>query len=325
MLNKVKVKVYNGYGNKNNLVVYGHVFKFKSKVKQKFRNGFFANFIQVIRLFILKPFPFVRVQLIFEDQIIETKTAYDGFFKLEWASSVETLPAGWYNVVVNVVNDIGEILSSGGGKIYVPHITQYVFISDIDDTVMVSHSKAVGKRLKELLFKNPRTRKTFSSTRKHYQLLAAAKTNAEQPNPFFYVSSSEWNLYDYLVETFRYQRFPEGTFLLNQLKRWKDLLKSGKTGHEGKFTRIMRIIEAFPHQKFILLGDNSQQDPIIYGKIALLVPSRVLAVYIRNVRPSKVNSTKEIMLNLERVNVSTCIFEHSNDAILHSRAIGLIK
>lgn len=319
-----QVKIYHGYGHTHNLVVYGHVFKFRARAEQRFKNGFFANLMHVFKLFVLKPYPFVEVKLKFKDQYISAKTAYDGFFKIEWEAQ-ENVEAGWHTVEVVAHDQTGTEIAHSSGAIYVPHITQYAFISDIDDTVMVSHSKTIAKRLRELLLRNPRTRKTFQSTRGHYELLANAHTKPERPNPFFYVSSSEWNLYDYLVETFRFNGFPEGAFLLNQLKRWKDLLKTGKTGHEGKLFRIIRIMDAFPKQKFVFLGDNSQRDPEIYAKIAEKYGENIVAVYIRHVRKSKLFQTQEILNKLEKNNVKTCLFEHSEEAIAHSKKIGLIN
>lgn len=320
----VRVKVYHGYGHTHNLVVYGHVFKYRADPEQRYKNGFFANLIYVFKLFLLRSYPFVDVKLHFNGQEVRTKTAYDGFFKFEW-DAITDVTAGWHSVSVTAYNERGEALATGEGEIYVPHITQYAFISDIDDTIMISHSKTIFRRLRELFLKNPHTRKTFQSTKEHYQLLAHTHTTAEQPNPFFYVSSSEWNLYDYLVETFRFNGFPEGTFLLNQLKRWTDLLKTGKTGHEGKLLRIMRIIDAFPNQKFICLGDNSQQDPAIYAKIAEKYGKNIIAVYIRNVRKSRSLVTQEILDKLEQQNISTCLFLHSDEAIAHARKIGVIS
>ncbi len=319
-----QVKVYRGYGHTHNLVIYGHVFKHRAKTEQRFSKSFWTNLKHVFKLFVLKPYPYVTVELNFYGQHITSKTADDGFFKVEWEAN-DNVAAGWHQVEVRALNGAGNEIARNSGELYVPHITQYAFISDIDDTVMVSHSKTIAKRLRELLLRNPHTRKTFQSTRYHYEQLALAHTNEQQPNPFFYVSSSEWNLYDYLLETFRFNGFPEGSFLLNQLKRWRDLLKTGKTGHEGKLLRIMRIIDAFPNQKFVFLGDNSQQDPEIYLKICQKYGKNVQAVYIREVRKSKYLETKKILNKLEQMSISTCLFVHSEDAIAHSKKIGLIS
>lgn len=271
----------------------------------------------------VRPYPFVKVKLTFNGQEIYRKTEYDGFFKFEWKAN-EEVKAGWHTVQVEALTDREEVIAEGQGEIFVPHITQYAFISDIDDTVMVSYSAKIRKRLRELFIKNPRTRKTFKDLNEHYTTLALSHTDVGQPNPFFYVSSSEWNLYDYLLETFRYNNLPEGAFLLNQIKRWKDLLKTGKTGHEGKLIRVMRILDAFPNQKFVFFGDNSQKDPAIYTAIAEKYPKNISAVYIRNVRKERESQTRTLLDRIEAQNVRTCLFDSSEEAISHSKSIGLI-
>lgn len=323
MNKSVSVKIYHGYGHTHNLVVYGHVFKRKANAKQIYSNNLFTNISHLLKLFILKPFAFVPIRLQFFGQTIYNKTEADGFFKFEWEAKNDVV-AGWHYVKVEALDENGEILSVGEGKIFVPHITQYVFISDVDDTVIVSHSATIGRRLRELFIKNPHTRKTFPDAAKHYQQLALSHTTSEQPNPFFYVSSSEWNLYDYLLETFRFNKLPDGAFLLNTLKRWKDLIKTGKTGHEGKLLRVMRILDAFPNQKFVFFGDNSQQDPAIYTAIAEKYPENIKAIYIRNIRPEKETETRKLLGNAERQNIQTCLFQNSSEAIQHSKSIGLI-
>jgi phosphatidate phosphatase APP1 len=324
MNQKVSIKVYHGYGHTKNLVVYGHVFKKRAATNQVYSNSFFTNIIYLLKLFILKPYAFAKVRLNFYGQIIDQTAAYDGFFKFEWAAT-ESVSAGWHEVKVEALDDSEVALATHTGSVYVPHITQYAFISDIDDTVMVSYSAKIWRRLRELFIKNPHTRKTFQNAQKHYEMLALSHTSADQPNPFFYVSSSEWNLYDYLVETFRYNKLPEGVFLLNQIKRWSTMLSSGKTGHEGKLLRVMRILDAFPNQKFVFFGDNSQKDPEIYTSIAEKYPTNIEAIYIRNVRPSKQEETLKLLNKAEAKNIPICLFKNSAEAIEHSRGIGLIE
>lgn len=324
MNKSVSIKVYHGYGHTHNLVVYGHVFKQKAKANQNYSNNLFVNIIHLLKLFILKPYPFVKVRLQFFEQTIYNKTESDGFFKFEWKSETN-IPAGWHDVTIEALTEDDQVLNVGTGKIYVPHITQYAFISDVDDTVMISHSATIGRRLRELFIKNPHTRKTFPNASSHYQQLALSHTSENQPNPFFYVSSSEWNLYDYLIETFKFNKLPDGAFLLNTLKRWKDLIKTGKTGHEGKLLRVMRILDAFPNQKFVFFGDNSQQDPAIYVAIVEKYPQNIEAVYIRNIRPEKEPETKLLLQRIESQKVYACLFNNSEEAIEHSRTIGLIQ
>lgn len=317
------VKVYHGYGHKNNLVVYGHVLAGKPVSQSKFTDNIFTNIIHLIRLFFVKPVPHVRLQLIWENQALFTTTEKDGFFKFEWKSS-ESVPAGWHQIIIHLIDDEGVILITGEGKIFVPHSTQYGFISDIDDTVLISHSATTGRKLRVMFTKNPRSRKTFADVVKFYNLLALAHTDPETLNPFFYVSSSEWNLYDDLNEFFKFNDLPKGAFLLNQIKRWYQLFKTGATKHQGKLIRVKRILDAFPKQRFILLGDNSQSDTDIYVSLANKYPDKIVAIYIRNISPKKEVYATNILASLEDKTIETCLFKHTDEAILHAKWIGLI-
>ncbi len=328
MENKVEnavatVKVYHGYGHQNNLVVYGHVLAGKSARPSKFTNNLLSNIIHLVRLFLVKPIPNVRISLQWQNQTLEAITEVDGFFKFEWKSDTK-IEAGWHPVTVHLLDNQGFIPTTGEGKLFVPHATQYGFISDIDDTVLISHSANTGKKLRVMFTKNPRSRKTFADVVKFYKLLSLTHTSSDLLNPFFYVSSSEWNLYDDLNEFFKHNGLPKGAFLLNNIKKWHQLLKTGKTKHEGKLIRVTRILKAFPKQRFILLGDNSQSDPQIYTSIANKYPEQIVAIYIRNISLKKEKITSETLNSIQNKFIQTCQFKHTDEAILHAKSIGLI-
>jgi phosphatidate phosphatase APP1 len=317
------VKVYHGYGHTHNLVVYGHVLAGKPAKPDKFSDNLLINVVQLVKLFFVKPLPGVRVSLHWGNQQLYSSTESDGFFKFEWESATE-VAAGWHEITIHLLNEQNHSIVSGVGEIFVPHSTQYGFISDIDDTVLISHSANTGKKLRVMFTKNPRSRKTFADVVKFYQLLSMAHTSSDLPNPFFYVSSSEWNLYDYLDAFFNHNGLPKGAFLLNQIKEWFQLLKTGKTKHEGKLVRVVRILQAFPKQRFVLLGDNSQKDPEIYTAIANKYPEQIEAIYIRNVSTKKESITLEMMNTIKNKNIHTCQFKHTDEAILHAKRVGLI-
>lgn len=319
---KIAIKVYHGYGHTNDIVVYGHTFRKHPPVYKRQSGNSFTNLIRLLRLFFVKPVPRIPLKVTWNQQVIDTVSEDDGFFKAEWKAGQIT--AGWHPVLVQHTN--GELEpSTGEGRIYIPHKTQFAFISDIDDTIMISHSATIWKRLKELLLKNPHTRAVFPDTVRHYQLLARAYTKIDEPNPFFYVSSSEWNLYDYLRDVFSFNGLPDGAYLLNQVKRWHQLWKTGKTKHEGKLLRVIRILDTFPNQRFILLGDNSQSDPAIYAMLAKKYAHRIYAIYIRDVRKANHENTHTILSSLTAKGIFTLQFSHSSEAIEHSARIGLIE
>jgi phosphatidate phosphatase APP1 len=317
------VKIYHGYGHTHDLIVFGHVFRKLPRPRLRYSNNIFRNTFELLRLFFVKPLPRIAVRLLWYDQLLESTTEDDGFFKFEWKATHE-VAAGWHRVQVQSMDKQGRVDATAEGMVFIPHSTQYAFISDIDDTIMISHSATIGRRLKELFVKNPHTRSIFPGVAEHYELLAAAHTLPQAPNPFFYVSSSEWNLYDYLHDFFDHHSLPEGAFLLNQVKRWYELLKTGKTKHHGKLIRILRIFRVFPKQKIVLFGDNTQQDPSIYATLADRYPNQVVAVYIRNIVPENEASARQQLARIEQKGIATCLFNDSMEAIAHSRKIGLI-
>lgn len=317
------VKVYHGYGHKGNLIIYGHVVAGKKAVQTKFKKNAVLNILHLIKLFLIKPLKGVQLRLQWQNQVFFTTTRSDGFFKFQWESDTE-VAHGWHQIIVQMIDNQGNTLTAGEGKMFIPASTQYGFISDIDDTVLVSHSATTGKRLNVLFTKNPRSRKTFADVVKFYNLLALAHTEPTLLNPFFYVSSSEWNLYDYLNEFFKHNGLPKGVFLLNEIKRWYQLITTGKTKHEGKLMRVARIIDAFPKQRFILLGDNSQKDPDIYVAVANKYPDKIVAIYIRNISVEKELITLNLLNSINNKNIHTCLSKHTDEAILHAQTIGLI-
>ena len=317
------IKVYHGYGHQKNLVVYGHVLAGNSVRSSKFNNNPLSNIIHLVRLFWVKPVPQVRLSLLWQNKTLHATTEVDGFFKFEWQSD-HKIEAGWHEIRVSLLGNQGFEANDGEGKLFVPHATQYGFISDIDDTVLVSHSAHTGKKLRVMFTKNPRSRKTFADVVKFYKLLALTHTEAAVPNPFFYVSSSEWNLYDDLNAFFKHNGLPKGAFLLNNIKRWYQLLQTGKTKHEGKLNRVTRILKAFPKQRFVLLGDNSQRDPQIYSAIANNYPEQIVAVYIRNISLEKEDITTNILESIQNKSIPTFQFQHTDQAIQHAKAIGLL-
>lgn len=320
---KATVKVYHGYGHRDNLIVYGHVLAGQKTVQTTYKNNPILNIFNLAKLFFIKPLGGVKVRLQWRNQTFDTMTAADGFFKFQWQSETEVTD-GWHQISVQLIDNQGNILTTGEGKMFIPEATQYGFISDIDDTVLVSHSAKTGKKLRVLFTKNPRSRKTFADVVKFYNLLALVHTQPTLLNPFFYVSSSEWNLYDYLNEFFKHNGLPKGVFLLSEIKRWYQLIKTGGTKHQGKLIRVARIIDAFPQQRFILLGDNSQSDPAIYAAIANKYPDKIVAIYIRNISPKKELMTLNTLATIQNKGIHTHLSMHTDAAIAHAKAIGLI-
>ncbi|MFS8082388.1 MAG: App1 family protein [Ginsengibacter sp.] len=322
--NHPSIKLYRGFGNHEKIIVLGHTLKRTPFSRKRYRQNWITNAFSVIRLFLIRPLPCTHFSIQFGNENFEAESESDGFFRLEIFPQKKP-NSGWHKVTGTIFNsDKTHQPITGHSEIYIPYQTQNGFISDIDDTFLISHSGRLRKRLYALLTKNERTRKPFEGVVNHYQQLAASGRQKTDTNPFFYVSSSEWNLYDFVVSFAEMSHLPKGVFLLGQLKSLGSFWKSGQNNHKTKFFRIVRIIEAYEHLNFVLLGDDSQQDPYIYSAVASHFPGRIIAVYIRHVQKQRPPAVIEVIEKIKSLGIECCYFKHSAEALEHSKTIGLI-
>lgn len=319
------VKVYDGYGDPDEIIIMGYVLSNSPRPRVNYRQNIVINFLSLVRLFVITPIKNARVVIEFNGETREQVTDRTGFFRFEW-KPLNKLTPGWHKAKVSYIGSVNKVaLSSGECEVFIPHDYQYSFISDIDDTFLVSHSANMLKRLHVLFTKNSWSRRSFEGAVHHYQLLAAGNAGVGLPNPFFYVSSSEYNLYDYIREFCRKQKMPRGIFLLSPMKKLHQLLATGQGKHSSKYVRIARILKAYPNHKYVLLGDNSQMDPEIYHAVVRDFPGKIHAVYIRNIRPSKTTFAAKYLNQIIDMGVNGCLFRKSEEAIAHSVKIGLIS
>jgi phosphatidate phosphatase APP1 len=318
------VKVYNGYGSSEKIIVFGHVLKLSPMMRKTYRQNWIINTFSMLRLFMVEPYKNANLSMEWEGVTSYTQSQDDGFFRFEFLASKE-LKAGWHSISVQLEEK--KYLSKkihGKGEVYIPFKSSYVFVSDIDDTFLISYSSSIRKRMYVLLTKNARSRKPFAGVVNHYNLLSSSGQPDCENSPFFYVSSSEWNLYDYIVEFSRENHMPKGVYLLNELKRFSQVWKTGQNKHGAKFFRIVRIVEAYPDRKFILFGDDSQEDPNIYAALVDHFKDKIFAIYIRKVHKYNFKTVQAIIDKMLASGIHCCYFIHSAEAIAHSKSIGII-
>src|SRR5687768_8115197 len=101
------VKVYNGYGHAEHLIVYGHVLLLSPLPRKRFRQNFLTNALSVLRLFMVKPFAGAKVRLKWDSQVLNVITETDGFFRVEW-KPLKPVPPGWHPVTVELMNPLDD-------------------------------------------------------------------------------------------------------------------------------------------------------------------------------------------------------------------------
>lgn len=154
-------------------------------------------------------------------------------------------------------------------------------ISDVDDTIMITNAPSLMKAAYNLLLLNPKKRASVPGMGVLFNKIADVFPNA----PFFYLSTSPWNVESTIRNFIADQGFPEGPLLLRDLDpRPKTFVPSG-VQHKLEFSE--QLMSDFPDMKFILIGDDGQKDPLTYATIAHRHPGRVLAIAIRQLSPKE--------------------------------------
>ena len=144
----------------------------------------------------------------------------------------------------------------------IPSSAKVGIISDVDDTVMVTQAPILWKAAYNLLFLNPKKRNSVPGMSVLFTKLQDMFPDA----PFFYLSTSPWNVEGSIRHFISYHGFPEGPLLLRDLDpRPKTFVPSGPQ-HKLEFAE--QLMADFPDMRFILIGDDGQKDPTTYATVS---------------------------------------------------------
>lgn len=223
----------------------------------------------------------------------------------------------------------GELLSppgvAGRGHVLVPHAgARFGVISDLDDTVIRTGVRNVVRMLAATFLENARTRLPFPGVAAFYHALRASGSG-EATNPIFYVSSSPWNLHDYLLEFLQVRGIPVGPVMLRDWGTSRgSLLPPGHRVHKGD--AIERIFRTYPSLPFVLIGDSGQRDPEIYREMAMRHPGRVLAAYIRDVTadPFRAAQVSRLAAEIGDLGTTMLLVDDTLAAAVHAAEHGWI-
>lgn len=190
-------------------------------------------------------------------------------------------------------------------------------ISDIDDTVLISHATDIGKKLWLSVSKNAFTRRPFPGVSGFYKALTE-----DGKHPIFYVSSSDWNLFDLIKDFLAFRHIPTGPILLQDLHlSLKNIWKSGGGSHQHKLEKIKMLLEMYPGMRFFLIGDSGQHDPELYADVIKSYPERIKSVYIRKVSDDNEEGRAMLVEELKEIDKSPemVFVKNSQEAITHAK------
>jgi phosphatidate phosphatase APP1 len=281
------IHAYRGYGTDTRVRVRGRVLEDEGIPLAGERDSAWRNVLSAVRRFESDEVPGARVAVRFAGAAQELVTDAEGYFDT-WITPRDALHGDtlWHDVALELLapRDPTSPSPAAVGRVLVPPATARLgVISDLDDTVVQTGATDARMLLRSVFLANARTRLPFAGVAALYRALQAG-SDRMQNNPVFYVSSSPWNLYDVLAEFLAIREIPEGPIMLRD---WglssRELLPTSHGSH--KIEAIRSIIDLYPTLPFVLIGDSGQEDPEIYREVVSHYPSRILAIYIRNVTP----------------------------------------
>jgi len=322
----LQIVTYRSYGTVNRLYIKGRVLKEKAIPKSSDEDSIWKNLVSMYKRFESDEVPHARLSVNFQNKLYEVTTDDEGYFKVNhFTETPLTSEDMWYEADVELI-DAPTSFSPGlksTAQVLIPAMdSEYGIISDIDDTIVKTTATDLLAMAKNTFFHNAHTRLPFAGVSEFYRSLQLGR-NGKRNNPFFYVSSSPWNLYDLLIDFLDVNDIPEGPLLLRDFGLDANKESADHMGH--KFKEIKNILLAYPHLNFVLIGDSGQEDPKIYREIVKKFPGRILAIYIRDVQlADREKIAVEISKELAGDKVEMVIVDNTVEAAEHAARIGLI-
>jgi phosphatidate phosphatase APP1 len=323
----VQVIPYRTYGTPRRVYIKGRVLEDKKIAAAGDKDTVLNNLLNMYKRFESDEVPGARLKVSLIGEEHEVTTDKEGYFVLDLNPNTPIINEQlWHPIPLQLLSaplPFEEGLRVHAEVMIPPPDAEYGVISDIDDTIVKTSATDLLAMSRITFLNNARTRLPFAGVAEFYKALQLGR-NGKRNNPFFYVSSSPWNLYDLLKDFLDLNTIPAGPLLL------RDFGLEPKVGTEGghmghKFKEIKQILDAYPHLPFVLVGDSGQEDPVIYQEVVKQFPNRILAIYIRDVQlPERKKIAVDVSETLKEHKVEMVIVENTVEAAEHAAQNGLI-
>jgi phosphatidate phosphatase APP1 len=316
-----RIEPYLGFGTRSRLTVSGRVLRDIAHRDVDASASAWTNAREFWKRLESDELPGARVRVRLAQQAVDAIADDEGFFETTLDLDPPLGRDGWHALDVELAD--GRAMAAAQASALVPPASaRFGVISDIDDTIVWSNVRRKLRMLSMLARGNARTRKPFKGVGAFYRALQAGASGAED-NPFFYVSSSPWNLFAPLIDFMAVHALPRGPLLLRD---FGEHLLFGSEAGAHKHAAIERVLTTYPALPFILIGDSGERDPEIYSDIVRAHPSRVPVVYIRSVDPdpARVEAIDGLVAAVQPTGTQLVLAGDSEFAAAHAASAGYI-
>lgn len=326
LVQSVMILPYKGFGNRHEIYFLGRVLRDRGISASDLNDRKWQNFTKMYKRFMSWEIPGVQVMAEFQGLTQTVTTDEEGYFEIHLQSpNPFNLNSPWQEVNLKLLDKVvkNQGIVQVSNKVFIPlNDVGFGVISDIDDTIVPTGATRLFTMLKTTFLGNAHTRLPFPGVAEFYQALA--KGNADQvSHPFFYVSSSPWNLYDFLMEFLEVHQIPKGPLMLRDLGLSREQFIAG-SHWEHKLKQVEKIFEIEKHLQFVLVGDSGQHDPEIYLQVVKDYPNRVKMIYIRDIKSTRHPDLLAIEDELTKLGVPMLLIKDTREAAVHAAEQGWI-
>lgn len=325
----VQILPYRTYGTPNRLYLKGRVLEDENIAASTDKDTLLNNLLNMYKRFESDEIAGAEVKAVFDNKDHHSVTDDEGYYHFNLIPEGSLITEELWHTVELELTKVKHPYNTGYkayAEIMIPPAdAEYGIISDIDDTILQTGATNLLATARSTFLNNARTRMPFAGVKEFYKSLQLGR-NGKRNNPFFYVSSSPWNLYDLLREFMDLNSIPAGPLLLRDYDLISSFISKSDGGHMGhKYNEIEMVLKAYPHLKFVLVGDSGQEDPKIYHEVVKNYPGRILAVYIRDVQVAEREKIAiDISQELISHKVEMVIVDNTLEAAEHALSKGLI-
>jgi phosphatidate phosphatase APP1 len=322
-LDKIKIEPLYAFGNEKEIYFKGRVTETYRQSRPSANKNYLQNVLAAFRRYAGSSVPESKVLVTFQSQDKVVESDGEGIIACSFENqTAERSDKEFMNFQLYPEEGLEPEIQK-----YTISVQQYPsyhpmgIISDIDDTILISHATDVGKKLWLSVSKNAYTRRPFPGVSAFYKALTD-----EGRNPIFYVSSSDWNLFDLIKDFLEYRNIPHGPLLLKDLHvDLRNIWKSGGGSHEHKKEKVNLLFSLYSGMKFILIGDSGQHDPEIYADVVQENPGRVMCIYIRQIKSLEEDRREELKKAIAGPEAPEMVFVKTTDeAMKHAKEKGFI-
>lgn len=281
-LRPVSIASYAGFRNETRIHLRARVLRRNPLDWQT--SGGARKFLKLAQLYASHELAGVTVRLDAHGQRWESTTDDEGFVLFDEAIDERALPhhPAWETGTLTLPDH--EDAKSAPASLLAPGGHERLgIISDIDDTIVETGAHDFLSNWRRFLLDMPSDRVAVPGAAELYGRLGdptGPGPEREPLRPFFYISSSPWNLYGFITEFMAVNGLPHGPMLLRDWGLSRDTL--GKSSHgRHKADAIEHILSFYPDHRFILIGDDTQGDAAAYAHAVQTYPGRIAGVLIR--------------------------------------------